>query len=368
MRSEENSITKEKITILCQGGNFLSSRLALEAESLEKHGFQTLWFLQDKKGRSRSDIFPAEIIEPKKFPLLPFQIVGLFFKRKIRLVQTYIMGHPRRTLFTALVTRILRKPNVVMLFGSETYFYKHRGLKSRLFVRLTLWLADFVIYHHPILLNCLRDYRLFNSKKTAYVHHGIRIRKLTNFEKKDKVVLYMNRFIWWKQPQLLIKAIPYVLEKIPDARFIFLGVGDYPEEEMKAAALIKKLGIESSVRFVPYIKDVSPYLQEASVFVNTSQIPFLNNSMLEAMERGIPPVALQLADAEPIIKNEINGLLCRGNPEELADAIIKLLSSKKLRQQLGKSARATIVEKYNIDIVAEKYSAVFNNLIGKSND
>jgi glycosyltransferase involved in cell wall biosynthesis len=365
MSADEKSFEEKKVTILCQGGDFVSSRLALEAEDLEKHSFHTLWFLQDKKARSRNDIFPAEIIKPKKFPLLLFQIISLFFKRKIRLVKTYIMGNPKRTLFTALVSKILRKPNVVMLFGSETYFYKQRGLKSRLFVRIALYLADFVIYHHPILLNRLREYNLFNPEKTAYVHHGIKIKKLENFERKDKVVLYMNRFIWWKQPQLLIKAIPLVVEKIPDAKFIFLGVGDYPQEEMQAASLIKKLGVEKSVRFVPYAKDVTPYLQEASVFVNTSNIPFLNNSMLEAMERGIPPIALQLPDAEPIIEHGINGLLYQDKPEELAVALIKLLSNKKLRLQLGKSARKTIIEKYNINIVAEKYAVIFNNLIRK---
>jgi len=68
MNFPNSSNLKEKLSILCQGGEFVSNRLALEAESLEKKGYHTIWFLNDKKKRSRQDIYPADIIKPKKFP------------------------------------------------------------------------------------------------------------------------------------------------------------------------------------------------------------------------------------------------------------------------------------------------------------
>ena len=358
---------KEKINILCQGGDFVSTRLTIEAESLEKKGFHTLWFLEDKKERSRRDIYPVDIVKPRSFLALPFQILSLLIKRRIRLVATYIMGHPKRSLFTSLAAKLLGKPNVVMLFGSDAYFYGERGLKSRIFARLVLCLADFVIYHHPVLLRKLKEYKLFNPKNTAYIHHGVKLKPLDSFERKDKLVLYMNRFIWWKQPKLLIEAIPYVLEKIPQAKFIFLGVGDYPLVEMKAAMRVKELGIASSVRFVPYTRDVNPFLQQASIFVNTSKIPFLNNSLLEAMERGIPAISLQLPDVEPIIENGVNGFLCEEKPQALAEVIARLLSDEEFRQKLGRAARETVAKGYNIEDVADRYIEVFNQLLGKHN-
>jgi len=236
-----------------------------------------------------------------------------------------------------------------------------------MFTRIALWLADFVIYHHPILLQCLEDNKLFNPKNTAYIHHGVKLRALKSIERKEKVVLYMNRFIWWKQPKLLIEAIPYVLKKEPEAKFIFLGVGDYPQEEMEAALLTKKLKVESSVRFVPFTRDLGRYLQHSSVFVNPSNIPFLNNSMLEAMERGIPPIAIQLDEAEPIIQDGTNGLLCQQNPQSIANAIIKLLADEKLRQKLGKAARETISKRYTVEKIADSYVGIFKQLIGKTN-
>lgn len=45
-----------------------------------------------------------------------------------------------------------------------------------------------------------------------------------NFD-REKIVLYYGKYLWTKGPQLLIAAIPIVLQKFPDTRFIFVGYG-----------------------------------------------------------------------------------------------------------------------------------------------
>jgi len=47
--------------------------------------------------------------------------------------------------------------------------------------------------------------------------------------KKDRIVLYVGKFISSKGPQSVIRAIPYLIDKHPNMKFMFVGFGSYRE-------------------------------------------------------------------------------------------------------------------------------------------
>jgi glycosyltransferase involved in cell wall biosynthesis len=78
--------------------------------------------------------------------------------------------------------------------------------------------------------------------------------------------------------------------------------------------------------------------------------PFvLSWSLLEAMSAGCAVVASRTAPVEEVIRHDENGLLVDFfNPNELADKVLALLDNEKLRQLLGKQARQTVTDQYDL--------------------
>lgn len=353
------------MNILYHGGEVVSTRSTAETEALDKRGYHYVWFVPDKENTSRTDLYELDIIKPKDNLLLPYQIWKILRKKNIKLLMTAIMGYPKRTIMVVLLAKVLGIPNIVALCGSDARLYHKRGLKSKIFARIVLRFTDYVTCLHPAIKRAAIKNKLFDSNKTVVVHNGVKVRPLHSVDRKEKVVLYMNRFIWWKRPMILVDSIPYVLTEVPEARFIFLGAGKYPEQEKKCYHRVNQLGLANKVDFQDFVHNVSPYLEKASVFANPSKWAYIDNSLLETMERGIPPVVAEGPDVKKIIEHGKNGFICEPEPDSFADAIIKLLKDEKLRQRMGWEARKTIEREYDARIVAEKYIKLFEKVAKK---
>jgi len=126
----------------------------------------------------------------------------------------------------------------------------------------------------------------------------------------------------------LIKAIPSVLEKVPDAKFVIAGQG--PEEDY-LKELTKSLGVSDSARFVGWIAhdELPSYLALADVYVSTSVSDGAPPSTLEAMACELPVVVTDSGEHRNWIKDGVNGFIVpMRSPEALASRIIYLLENE----------------------------------------
>ena len=85
--------------------------------------------------------------------------------------------------------------------------------------------------------------------------------------------------------------------------------------------------------------------------------------------KGLQYMSLQIATImspvgvnSEIIQNGINGFLASTETEWI-EKLSLLISNTELRNQLGKQARQTIIEKYSVEAWKEKYLQYFNELI-----
>jgi len=87
--------------------------------------------------------------------------------------------------------------------------------------------------------------------------------------------------------------------------------------------------------------------------------------LLEAEASAKPVVAFDVGGVNEALRNGETGLLVkRGNTDELADAVMRLLSDKNLRQKMGVNGRKFVLENYTWDICAEKMLSVYRELLG----
>jgi len=127
----------------------------------------------------------------------------------------------------------------------------------------------------------------------------------------------------------------------------------------------RELHIEDSVLFPGDVADVRPYLQQSDVFVLPSWTEGLSNALLEAMACGLPVIVSNVGGNKEVITHKENGLLFNpGDPKNLANLMVEIVSNIELRQKIGHNARETIENEYDLNVIADHYYVLYRQLIG----
>ena len=82
---------------------------------------------------------------------------------------------------------------------------------------------------------------------------------------------------------------------------------------------------------------------------------------MEAMYIGKPCIVSRVDGNKDVIRSNCNGYVC-DTKEEYLDAISSLLENKRLAEKFGQQARQDILEKYNVNVMEQKYRALLLTL------
>ena len=134
------------------------------------------------------------------------------------------------------------------------------------------------------------------------------------------VVLGVGSLRGAKDFATLIRAFALLRKEYP-ARLIILGEG---QERPQLEALVRELGIEEDVILPGFDENPYNYMKQARVFVLSSQREGLPTVLIEAMALGTPVVSTDCPNGprEILEGGKWGTLVPRGNPEELAKAIL----------------------------------------------
>ncbi len=167
-----------------------------------------------------------------------------------------------------------------------------------------------------------------------------------------------------KRQDLLIEAFHIVVKEVPSAKLIIVGKG-YDENRLKS--MIDEYDMSDAVILKGFQKDVFYEMANANVFVLTSDYEGIPNALLEAMSFGMPVVSTDCTPggAAMLIRNGENGYLVeRGNPNQIADAIVSLMKDESLRNKFGSLARKDMSQ-FNEDVIIERWEEAIHKLINK---
>ena len=166
----------------------------------------------------------------------------------------------------------------------------------------------------------------------------------------DKLI-YVGRFEWEKDPEILIRAFAHVAKYHPYWTLELAGNGPLLEP-MKV--LVKELSLEKQVYFLGKVSDVAALYQSASILVLPSVVEGFPNTLIEAMSFGLPTVCFSDIPYEDIISHSIDGWVVKQRtPEALAEAIQLLIEKKDLRNDLGINA-LQVVKRFDKNRVAKQ--------------
>jgi hypothetical protein len=171
-------------------------------------------------------------------------------------------------------------------------------------------------------------------------------------------VVLAARLQRWKRVELLLRAAPHVLRRVPDARFTVLGGADpaidpgYPEE---LEALAAQLGVTAAVTFAGHVPDGAERIGRAALLAHAAEEEPFGLVLLEALARGRPVVAPRTGGAAEIVRDGVDGLLVDvADPQAFAGAIAGLLEDPARREAMGRAGRERVTERFTVERMARE--------------
>jgi glycosyltransferase involved in cell wall biosynthesis len=149
-------------------------------------------------------------------------------------------------------------------------------------------------------------------------------------------VLAVGRHVAQKGFDLLIEAWPKVASELPEARLRIVGDGALRAEAEKLA---RARGVAGSVEFALPIAQIECEYREAAVFVLPSRYEGMPLALLEAQAMGLPCVAFDCPTGPAeILTSETGILVPLGDTATLAQALLRLLRDRALRERMALAA------------------------------
>jgi phosphatidylinositol alpha-1,6-mannosyltransferase len=162
--------------------------------------------------------------------------------------------------------------------------------------------------------------------------------------------------------EYLIRAVPLVLEKVPNALFIIGGDGSLRSFH---ESLARRLGVSASIIFTGRIpeSELPQFYAACDVFAIPSIVEAFGLVTTEAMACGKPVIGTDVGGIPDIIEDGVTGFLVKPRDSNaLAQKIILILSSPELRKKMGEAGRESVEKKFNIKERAEKIIKLYESL------
>lgn len=197
-----------------------------------------------------------------------------------------------------------------------------------------------------------------------------------------RMILSVGNYRRIKGQELLIQAMPLILNRHPDARLVIAGRNQEPlEKAVSALKLEDKVILTGPIPFQDFGRKSSndadgsadplaALYRACDVYVSASLdegAEGLSLALLDAMGAGKAVVATDISGNRDMILHERTGLLVPpGEPAAIAEAVSAVLGHRVLQEKLGENARMA-AEGYSWENIAKQYLNVYRCAMRISN-
>jgi spore coat protein SA len=178
-----------------------------------------------------------------------------------------------------------------------------------------------------------------------------------------KIILYVGRLLRMKGIHHLLKAMPDIIQQVPNVIVLVVGSAYYNSDRTTPyVRRLKRLGarIGEHVRFIPYVPhtEIADWFQLADVLVvpSGSKEAFgLVN--VEAMASGVPVVATHVGGMKEIIEHGLDGWTIdpKHIQRDLIRSIVTLLTQQDLAQTMGENGLKKVRNDFTWDCTARRW-------------
>lgn len=260
-----------------------------------------------------------------------------------------------------IISRKLGIPVVITnhsLIGHVTY-----GPALYLAGKLFLRNADAVI---AVSSAVEKESKIMTSKPIYRIFNGVDSEKsplkvFFPYDMKSKLVIAtVARMSKKKGVQNIVDLAPYLLEK--NENLLFLMIGDGPLRKSMEKR-VEEEGLSGNFYFTGEIsrKEVMGYLDHSDIFALPSIDEAFGISILEAMLKNVPVVAMNHSGVSDIIENGVNGYLA-DNLLEFSSYLLTLIEKPSLRASFAQEAIKRL-SNYDWNSICEQTYRVYTKVI-----
>jgi glycosyltransferase involved in cell wall biosynthesis len=179
----------------------------------------------------------------------------------------------------------------------------------------------------------------------------------------EPCVLFVGSLIQRKGLPFLVEAAKKILSEHSTTKFLIVGEGPLKSQLVASLEIARLSG---NFKFLSNVsEDQLPAIYNcADVFVLPSIQEGQGIVLLEAQASGKPVVAFDAGGVKEAVRDGETGFLAkRGDIDALADALLKLLFDKTLREKMGINGRRFVSENFTWQICADKMLTVYREAL-----
>ncbi|MDK2979743.1 MAG: hypothetical protein PWQ55_90 [Chloroflexota bacterium] len=180
-------------------------------------------------------------------------------------------------------------------------------------------------------------------------------------DEQGLIFLSVGRLIPEKGYADLIEAFAQAFPNLPQpARLLIAGNGPLQAD---LQAHIERLELGASIKLLGQRKDVPALLAASDVYVSSSHYEGQSLAVLEAMAGALPVIATDVGDNQQIIKAQCGLVLPASQPEQLAQAMLRLAGDASERERLGSNASRCVQKNYAPSLWVERLLALYDEVL-----
>jgi glycosyltransferase involved in cell wall biosynthesis len=177
-------------------------------------------------------------------------------------------------------------------------------------------------------------------------------------------ILYIGQITRRKGPDLVVEAMPAVVQRYPHASFIFVSHNPAGRADMQRRA--EALAVADNLCFVGQVSEEEKIalLRACDAYVLPTRYEGFGLPLLEAMACEAPLISSDIPVVNEIVSHGEDGLLVpRDNSEALAAAILRLVGEPTLRQRLIAGGKKTLRERFKGDVLVQQILRVYEETV-----
>lgn len=343
-----------KVTLISAGSGY--------EHILEEHGIQ---FIE------------VPFLESSRGLLSEFKMIGRL-RKLYKELSPDLIHHVtiRPVLYGSVAARLEKIPAVVHALSGLGYIYINNTVKNRILRRVFNRMFSFGFSHKNmrLILQNVDDADLITSKKlihsdkiTIIKGSGVNtdLYKPSNNYQEPVTIAFIGRMLWDKGVQEFVDAIKIITkEKETDTDFHLFGA-PYENNPMSIPEWQLKQWNESGIlTYHGNVKNIHEKLHTIDIVCLPSYREGLPKALIEAASAGKPIVTTDVPGCREVVENGINGYLVPvKNSQLLADRLLELIKSPKLRKQFGEKGRQKAVIEFSEELVVEQTMDIYKKLL-----
>lgn len=237
--------------------------------------------------------------------------------------------------------------------------------------------ADAVMVHNEVSRRELEDRLGIRTERIAVVPHGDYVkwaagdadreagRRRLQLGDRGPILLFFGQIKGVKGLDLLLRALPEVVERFPEALLLVAGKV-WKDDFSRYRALIRSLGLEPHCRTrIEYIPDseASDYFAAADLVVLPYRRIYQSGVLLMSMSHGRAVLAADLPGMTEIIRDDDTGYLFEsGDVESLSDRIIEVLSDPERREVVARRGYSYVRSRHDWTNIGAAIARVYSKV------